>query len=170
MDGVNHSKLFPKVKKIFSLDFIIFALITLIFWIVLLYAVNHSISFHSWYDEHTRQALAWQQGKITLDTNIDYLEISNYKDKYFVSFPPVPTFLEFPLTLIFKQNTPNTFTLLMFTWIGMLFAFFILLKLTGNRILSYIMSFSFYWGSTVLYLSLEGAVWHQGQLYGLFLQ
>ncbi|MBN2441756.1 MAG: hypothetical protein JXJ04_10425 [Spirochaetales bacterium] len=157
-----------KIKKVFTLDFILFACISLVFWIIMLYAVNHSISFHSYFDEHTRQALAWQKGKITLDANIDYLEISHYKDKYYVSFPPVPSIIEFPLTYVFGSNTPNTFTLLLFTWVGMLFAFFILLKLTKNRILSYIMAFSFYWGSTILYLSLEGAVWHQGQLYGLF--
>ena len=159
---------FSRRHTIFRPDFILFALITLVFWIVMLYGTGHSISHHSHYDEHTRQALAWKNGRIDLGENISYLEIANYNDKYYVSFPPVPSLIEFPLTLVLGANTPNTFTLLLFTWVGMLFAFFILLKLTKNRLLSFMASFSFYWGSTILYLSLSGAVWHQGQLYGLF--
>jgi len=157
-----------KVKKIFSLDFICFACISLVFWIVMLYTVGHSINHHSHYDEHTLQALAWKDGRNYLHQNLSYLELAQYKDKVYISFPPTSTLLEFPFTFFFNRQTPNTIVLLITTWFAMLFSFFILLKLTGNRILSYLVSFSFFWGSTILYLSLEGAVWHQGQLFGLF--
>ena len=150
MNFLKDSKTLNTMKKVIRLDFVIFALVSLIAWIIMLYGIGSSISFHSYFDEHTRQAMAWREGKISLENNIEYLEISHYKDKYFVSFPPVPSLIEFPLTLIFGMNTPNSFTLLIFTWVGMLFAFFILLKLTDNRILSYIMSFSFYWPKLIL--------------------
>ena len=111
-----------KIKKIFTLDFIIFALVALICWIIMLHVIGNTFSSHSHYDEHTRQALAWREGKITLDHNIEYLEIAKYKEKYYVSFPPAPTFMEFPLTFFFGLRTPNTLTLLIFTWVGLLFS------------------------------------------------
>ncbi|MBN1697284.1 MAG: hypothetical protein JW881_07205 [Spirochaetales bacterium] len=177
---------------IFTPDFIVFAAVSLVFWIFMLYAVGHSITHHSHYDEHTLQALAWQNGSVSLadfrdgkwrskirafdylngntdpENEITYHEVAKYKNKVYISFPPTPTFIEFPFALIFGRETPNTFVLLVFTWAAMLLSFFILLKLTGNRYLSYFVSFSFFWGSTICYLSLSGAVWHQGQLYGLF--
>jgi hypothetical protein len=158
--------LVPWYKKIFKLDFIIFAGVTLALWIVLLYATGHSIPEHSPHDQFTVQAMAWKSGKITAPGPGE--ERAEYKGNVYISFPPVPSFIEFPLTLIFNQNTPNTFTLLLFTWLSMLFAFFVLLKLTGSRTLSFFGAFSFIWGSQALYLSLFGAVWHQGQLYGMF--
>jgi hypothetical protein len=182
----------PGKNNIFSLDFIIFAIVSLILWSLMLFAVGHSVMHHSVYDEHTLQALAWRKCEISLakyregkwetdlqplmylngntDSNneISYHELAKYKNNVYVSFPPTPTFIELPFTFIFGRNTPNTFVLLFFTWAAMLFSFFILLKLTENRMLSYLICFSFFWGSTIFYLSLSGAVWHQGHLYGLF--
>jgi hypothetical protein len=166
MSSIETRKTAPWFKKIFRLDFIIFALITFVFWIVLLYATGHSVGEHCPHDQYTVQAMAWRNGRI--DVNERGEERAEYKGKIYVSFPPAPSFIELPLTLIFGSQTPNTITLLVFTWIAMLFSFFVLLKLTDNRSLSFLMSFSFFWGSQVLYLSLFGAVWHQGQLYGLF--
>ncbi len=145
-----------------------FFLLILILWLILLLVTDHKILEHSHYDQFTRQALMWQNGRISLPENIEYLELAYYNDKIYVSFPPAPTFIEFFLTIFFKEKTPNTLVLLLFTWISMILSFFILLKLTNNRWFSYFMSFTFFWGSNILYLSLEGAVWHQGQLYGLF--
>jgi hypothetical protein len=159
-------KLLPWYKKIFRLDFIIFACVSLALWFVLLYTVGSSVTEHSVHDQHTVQALAWLNGKIAMDEPGD--ERAEYNGKIYISFPPAPTFIELPFALLLGRNTPNTLTLLLFTWLAMLFSFFILLKLTGNRTLSLFASFSFFWGSQILYLSLTGAVWDQGQLYGLF--
>jgi len=156
-----------QLKKIFTLDFVLFTIITLILWLVFFYVLGFSVFSHSAYDQHTLQALAWQQGRVDVDSAI-YLELAEYGNKYYVSFPPTPTFIEAPLTLLFGRMTPNSLTLLLSTWISMLLSFFIFLKLTKKRFLSYGLAFVFFWGSNILYLTLSGAVWHQGQLYGLF--
>jgi hypothetical protein len=144
------------LKRVFRPDFIGFGVVTLVFWIVLLYATGHSVTEHSPHDQYTVQALAWSHGRITMDSPGD--ERAEYKGKVYISFPPVPSFIELPFVLMFGGKTPNTITLLLF----------ILEKLTGNRALSFFASFSFFWGSQALYLSLFGAVWHQGQLFGVF--
>lgn len=156
------------MKRIFKPDIIFFAIGTLLLWIVLTIFLGINLFEHSPIDQHTRQALAWKKGEIHLEEDFSWLELAKYKGKIYVSFPVSPTLIAFPMVLIFGQNTPNTLTLLIFTWVAMLFSFFILEKLTKNRPLSFLMSFSFFWGSQILYLSMRGAVWHQGQLYGVF--
>jgi len=156
-----------KLKKVFTRDFILFALITLTLWLVLFYALGFSVTDHVLYDQHTLQALAWQKGHVNI-ASVWFLEIAEYQDKRYNSFPPTPTFIELPLTYIFGRLTPNSFVLLLSTWVSMLLSFFIFLKLTKKRFLSYFLALAFFWGSNILYLSLFGAVWNQGQLYGLF--
>ena len=164
------------MKKILKPDFILFAVITLALWIASAYVVHnfispdksYSILEHNYIDQHTRQALAWQAGRLDIGQTFSYLELAIYKGKVYNSFPPVTTLIEFPLTLIFKENTPNNLVMIIFIWLAMLFTFFILEKLTGNRLLSYVFAFTFYWGSNIYYLSLAAPVWHQGHIYGLF--
>ncbi|MBN2737497.1 MAG: hypothetical protein JXR70_10990 [Spirochaetales bacterium] len=160
----------PLKKKplIFQTDFLLFALLTLALWIFLLYSVGHQIQDHSPHDVHTQQANAWLQGRISLPQDIGHLELAFYRDNIYASFPPISTFMELPLAVFFGYNTPNTFELLLFSWLTMVFIFFILFKLTENKTLSYLGAFAFLWGSNALWMSLEGAVWHQGHLFGLF--
>jgi len=161
----------------FKLDFYLFAIISLILWLLTCYTTQNfvksnerkfTIFAHNRIDQHTIQALAWQQGRTDLDKNYSYLELANYQGKIYNSFPPVPTLIEFPFTLIFKRNTPNNLILLLTAWCTMLLTFFILEKLTTHRLLSFLISFTFSWGTNVLYLSLSAPVWHQGHIFGLF--
>ena len=151
-----------------KLDAIIFSVAVLILWICFASYMELTPFEHAYIDQHTRQAMAWRQGKINLDENVSYLELAEYEGKIYVSFPPAPTFIEFPLTLVFNYDTPNTIVLIVFTWISLLFCFYIFNHLTGNRLLSFLLAFSFFWGTQILYLSMEASVHYQGQLYGLF--
>ncbi|TET09985.1 hypothetical protein E3J84_04540, partial [Candidatus Aerophobetes bacterium] len=157
------------MKQILRGDFLIFSAVTLVVWIAFAFFMGMPLFRHDILaDQHTRQALACREGRMHLEENVGWLELVEYKDKIYISFPPTPTLIAFPLTLIFGYNTPNTFTLLIFTWLAMLFSFFIFEKLTQNRLLSFFMAFSFFWGSQILYLSMLGTVHNQGQLYGVF--
>ena len=157
------------MKQILRGDFLIFSAVTLVAWIAFAFFMGMPVLKHDILaDQHTRQALAWREGRMHLEENVGWLELVEYKDKIYISFPPTPTLIAFPLTFIFGYNTPNTFTLLIFTWLAMLFSFFIFEKLTQNRLLSFFMTLSFFWGSQILYLSMLGTVHNQGQLYGVF--
>jgi len=155
------------IQKIFKLDFIIFALVSLVLWVILTNLVGIKILDHSPIDQFTQQAIMWQKGLNYLPKDDPSLELALFNNRIYVSFPPAPTFIEYPFTLIFGQQTPNTFVLLLLTWIAMLFTFCIFLKLTDNRLLSFAAAFIFFWGTQILYLSLIGRVWHQGQLFGM---
>jgi hypothetical protein len=66
---------------------------------------------HSPVDQHARQAQAWLQGRLDLGKKQKYLEIAEYRGRYFDSFPPTPTLVELPLTLAFGKQTPNSLAL-----------------------------------------------------------
>lgn len=156
-----------KKPLILQIDFILFAILSLVLWIFLLYSIGNDIGHHSPHDVHTQQAKAWLSGRISLAEDIGHLELAKYKDQIYVSFPPISSFMELPLVLLFGDNTPNTIQILLASWLALLFTFFILYKLTENKALSYLGAFTFLWGSNALWMSLEGAVWHQGHLFGL---
>lgn len=61
------------------------------------------------YNSYTLQALQWRKGQIALEHNYLYLELAIYHDKYYVSFPPVPTIPVFFLTFLFGEGVPDTF-------------------------------------------------------------
>lgn len=113
------------MKQILKRDFLIFSTVTLVAWIAFAFLMRMPVFRHDILaDQHTRQALAWREGRMHLEENVG--------------------------------------------WLAMLFSFFIFEKLTKNRLLSFLMSFSLFWGSQILYLSVSAQVWHQGQLYGVF--
>lgn len=129
---------------------------------------RYKLHMHNGLDQHTLQALAWRKGKLSLGKDYPYLELARYKGKFYVSFPPTPTLVEFPFTFIFGQDTPNNLTMLLCVWLAMLMSVLILEKLSGNTLFSYIMAFAYFWGTQIFYISLAAPVWHQGHMFGVF--
>lgn len=52
------------------------------------------------YNSYILQAEAWTKGQLDLGKDYPYLELAIYKGKYFVSFPPLPSFIMFPFVLL----------------------------------------------------------------------
>ena len=151
-----------------TISVILFFIAVVCLWVFLLIATGHKISDHSYYDQHTLQAKAWLNGHIYLNDPPAHLELAHYNNKIYVSFPPVPTVLQIPLVIIWQNNTPNTLFLLIMTFFSMIIACFILHKFNRNQLLSINLALGVIWGTNAMYLSLSGAVWHQGQLMALF--
>lgn len=63
----------------------------------------HQITANS----YALQADAWRQGRLDLGINYPYLELAVFQGKYYVSFPPFPSYLLFPLTFLFGTETPD---------------------------------------------------------------
>ena len=62
---------------------------------------------HSNYDSYTLQALAWREGRVSLGQDYPHLELAVYEGDWYVSFPPVPTLVQLPLTFLFGRETPD---------------------------------------------------------------
>ena len=59
------------------------------------------------YNSYALQADSWRQGRLDLGQDYPWLELAIYQGKYYVSFPPFPSYILFPLTFIFGSNTPD---------------------------------------------------------------
>ena len=120
---------------------------------------------HNPYDSYTRQALAWREGRTFLDdapSSIAYLELAIYEGKYYVSFPPVPSFVELVLTFFFGSNTPHQFMLYVYTLVYCI-ALTVLFYKKFNLLLSVILGLTASLGTNILSLVAFGGVWHEAQ-------
>ncbi len=137
--------------------------ITILALIVLMFDIK--IFEHNPYDSYTRQALAWQDGKTYLDNDpreIEYLELAIYEGKYFVSFPPVPSVVEFFLTIFFGQETPNQFMLFIYIVVSCV-AITLLFYKKFSLLTSVIMALTATLGTNLLSIATFGGVWHEAQ-------
>ena len=84
---------------------------------------------HNTYNTYALQADSWRQGRLDLGENYSWLEIAEYNGKYYCSFPPFPSYVLFPLTLIFGSNTPDGLVLLFFDVMAVVFLYKIAITL-----------------------------------------
>lgn len=70
------------------------------------------------YNSYVLQADAWLHGRLDLGQNYSYLEIASYQGKYYISFPPFPSYVMLPLVALFGLNTPDGLVALACTLLG----------------------------------------------------
>ena len=119
---------------------------------------------HSDYDSYTLQALAWREGRASLGQDYPHLELAVYEGDWYVSFPPVPTLVQLPLTFLFGRETPDG--LLVKLYVSA--AFFVLydyfhrtrkLRPWAASLWALFLVFA----SDMVSVSLDGGVWYQAQ-------
>ncbi|MGN0182257.1 MAG: hypothetical protein ACI4DP_07615 [Candidatus Ornithomonoglobus sp.] len=74
------------------------------------------------YNSYMLQARSWLEGRLDLGKDYPYLELAVFEGKYFVSFPPFPSYLMFPFALI-HWYTADGFIALASAIIGAVYAF-----------------------------------------------
>jgi ferredoxin len=125
---------------------------------------------HSPVDQHTRQAMAWLEGRLDLHLAPDYLEIAGYQGRRYVSFPPVPSVVELPLVLVYGEGTPNALLGIYAFWLLALLAQFTLLTRRGFDEASAILtSLAFVFGTNLFVTCVRANVWAYGQSLGFCL-
>ena len=122
---------------------------------------------HSPIDQHTRQALAWLEGRIDLAEAPDYLEIAPYAGRFFDSFPPVPSLVELPLVLVFGERTPNALFGIYAFWLLALASEFVILRRCGwDERSALLASLAFVFGTNLYVTCVRANVWAYGQSLG----
>lgn len=56
------------------------------------------------YNSYVLQAESWMKGRLDLGRDYSWLEIARYKDKYYISFPPFPSYIMLPFTAVFGAS------------------------------------------------------------------
>lgn len=136
--------------------------ITVLLLIIVFFGIE--VFKHNPYDSYTRQALAWREGRTYIDNpdEVAYLELAIFEGKYYVSFPPVPSVIEFFLTFIFGQNTPNRFMLFVYTVVSCV-ALTLLFYKKHKLSTSLLFGLTATLGTNLLSIVVFGGVWHEAQ-------
>lgn len=103
-------------ESVYSIAFI-FACILCVHFII------HSFTGMWWtyqnpYNSYVLQAQRWLGGHLDLGMNYAHLEIAEYGGRYFISFPPFPSYVMLPFALIFGLGTPDGLIALASSLIG----------------------------------------------------
>ena len=138
-------------------------------WAVMCVLTGNSFAGATPYNTYTRQAMAWRDGLLHLPQDVPYLELAVYEGEYYVSFPPLPSVVLLPLTFIFGWDTPDNLLMKLYA-VGACLLLYAALKRRGYRkwdagVFSFLLCFS----SSLLPLTLSGAVWYHAQVLAFFL-
>ena len=119
---------------------------------------------HSDYDSYTLQALAWREGRVCLGRDYPHLELAVYEGDWYVSFPPTPSLVQLPLTLLFGRNTPDGLLVKLYVagafWI--LYDYFRRTRRLRPWAAS-LWALFLVFATDMISVSLDGGVWYQAQ-------
>lgn len=138
-------------------------------WALLHALVGGSFFGPTVYNTYTLQALAWRSGSLCLPQDYPYLELAIYEGNYYVSFPPIPSVVLFPLTFLFGAATPDNLLVKLYA-VGACEMMYFALKRAGySRLGGGLLAFLFCFASSLLPMTLQGAVWYHAQALAFFL-
>ncbi len=121
------------------------------------------------YNTYTLQALAWREGRTYLMEDVPHLELAIYEDKYFVSFPPVPSVPIYLLTFIFGERVPDNLLVLLYAFVSLTVLWKMLERKGFPPFHAAAYAFLILLASSFLPLILQGAVWYQAQVLAMML-
>ena len=140
----------------------------LLAWAGIAMILQFDVFAHSPRDSFTLMAQAWRKGLLHLEKDYPWLELAIFEGNYYVSFPSVPALVMLPLTFIFGDNTPNTIVTFCYL-MGSYMAGYHLCRRFRRPADSMFYALFLTMGCNMMYLSLTGDVWNQGQLLCFFL-
>jgi len=121
------------------------------------------------YNNFSRQAESWLQGRLSLPENVTWLELAIFDGRYYVSFPPFPSIAMLPFVLLFGVNTPDHAIALCLSFLSLTYAYKLGVKVLGNRQYAGIFSLFLILCTNYLHISLWGTVWYIAQNFAFLL-
>lgn len=115
------------------------------------------------YNTYALQADAWRHGQLDLGRDYPWLELAIYEGKYYVSFPPFPSYLLFPFTFFFGSNTPDYLILLAVNLITAVFLYKTAVKMSVELGGAVIGTLFVLLGSNMVFLMIDPSVWFFAQ-------
>lgn len=137
-------------------------------YIIMYRVLGQGLLSHCDYDSYTRQAAAWWQGQNNLPGNVSWLELAQYNGRYYVSFPPFPSVIQFLLYPFFGMNTPDNLINTLFGFASFVLIYRYMMRRGESGTLSSLTALLMTIGSNLFYLSLTGWVWFSAQTQAFF--
>ncbi|HSK69630.1 MAG TPA: hypothetical protein VLA21_10255 [Candidatus Limnocylindria bacterium] len=130
---------------------------------------GHPLTAPSAYNSYTLQAMAWRDGRAYLAEDVPHLELAIFEGRYYVSFPPVPSLVLYPLTFLFGNDVPDGLAVTLYALAALLALYAALRRGGFQEVGAAFWAFMLLFGSSLLPLAFSGAVWHQAQVLGFLL-
>lgn len=115
------------------------------------------------YNSYALQADSWRQGRLDLGQDYPYLELAVYNGKYYVSFPPFPSYILFPLTFIFGSNTPDALLMWFISLLSAGYLYRLTLQFRLSEPLSALTTLTVILGSNATFNMLNPGAWFFAQ-------
>ena len=117
------------------------------------------------YYSYTLQALNWLEGRLDIANGADYewLELAIYNGKYYVSFPPFPSYVLLPFAAVFGLQTPDGLIALVTAMLSCVYATRLYMAVTGGTKHLLFYALFLLLGNGYLYLTMNGWVWFIAQ-------
>lgn len=115
------------------------------------------------YNSYLLQSCAWLEGRLDLGRDYPWLELAVFKGKYFVSFPPFPSYLLLPFAAVFGEGAPDGFLALASTLLGAVYAVRIAERLGLSPWYASFLSVFLYTGTAVWQITADAWVWFLAQ-------
>lgn len=147
----------------------LFAALLILLLVVLHLITGVGIFTPSPYNTYTIQAMAWREGRMHLPYDIPHLELAIFENRYYVSFPPVPSVPVFFLTFLFGYNVPDGLLIKAYALIAFLSLVRTLRKEGWKEASAAAAAFLLCTASSMLPLLMTGAVWYQAQVMAFML-
>ena len=116
----------------------------------------------NYYNSYVLQACAWLEGRLDLGQDYDWLELAIVNGKYYVSFPPFPSYVMLPFAVFFRYATPDGVIAWAVTLLGVLYALRLYELLRQDGRAAFWVLF-LYLGTGYLFISMNGYVWFIAQ-------
>ena len=116
------------------------------------------------YPSFALQANAWLQGRLDLGQDYPWLELAIHEGKYYVSFPPFPSYVLLPFALFSGADTPDGLISLFFTLAGVFAAARMAERHLRDRREAVFWTLFLYLGTGYLFIALTPAVWFFAQV------
>lgn len=152
----------------YTYHFIFAAGLLICTYIVMYRVLGQGLLSHSDYDSYTRQAAVWWQGRSYLPDNVTWLELAEFGGKYYVSFPPFPSVVQFLLLPAFGMGTPDSLINTLFGFASFVLIYRFMMRRGFDGLVSSLVALLMTLGSNLFYISLTGWVWFSAQTQGFF--
>lgn len=115
------------------------------------------------YNSYTLQACRWLGGHLDLGQNYSHLEIAEYQGKFFVSFPPFPSYVMLPFALLFGESTPDGWIAVAISLTGAFYVFKLLKHFEKSDASAIFWTLFTTIGSNLIFISVNSWVWFFAQ-------
>lgn len=114
-----------------------------------------------WYNSYTLQAQAWIDGRLDLGQNYSHLEIAIFDGKFFVSFPPFPSFIFYILGFVFRYFNFDGWVALISIIVGAFYVIRLLNEMEKKHVVFWTLFLMI--ASNLVFVTCNGWVWFIAQ-------